>query len=372
LVNVDDEHGIFSIQTVNLTKVFVKKRHRGVFGFLRKNAAQGKSKGQGEDALTVALDHVDLKIRAGELFGLLGPNGAGKTTLVKCLSTILIPDKGTAIVNGYDVLKETTMVRASIGLVVGGERTLYWKLTARDNLMYFASLYKMPRAYAKTRVNELLEMMGLLDRADERLEDYSTGMRQKIAIARALLHNPPILLLDEPTLGLDPTFSRQIRNQIQELCKNEGKTILLATHYMYEADELCDRVAIINNGQIVAVDTANQLKAMVKERELVEVSCVNPPLDIEKQLKTLCPNVDIITLLHGDEATGMPSRIKIIGEGAEEHVSTVIDALRKRNVQITSLNIGMPTLEDVFVKLTGGAKLTEGREAQEEGGQQTP
>jgi len=320
--------------------------------------------GQGSGALTVALDHVNLGIRAGELFGLLGPNGAGKTTLVKCLATILIPDEGTAIVNGFDVLKETTMVRASIGLVVGGERTLYWKLTARDNLMYFASLYKMPRAKAKNRVNELLEMMGLLDRADERLEDYSTGMRQKIAIARALLHDPSVLLLDEPTLGLDPTFSRQIRHQIRELCRNESKTILLATHYMYEADELCDRIAIINNGQVVAVNTSSQLKAMVREKEIVEVACVNPPLGIEGELKALCSGVDIITLIHGDEASATPSRIKMIGEGAEDHIGTVIDALRKRNVQITSLNVGMPTLEDVFIKLTGGAKLTEGSEAQ--------
>jgi len=364
LANAEKDTTVHSIQTVNLTKVFAKKRHRGILGFLRKNPEKKKAKSEGGDALTVALDHVSLKVRAGELFGLLGPNGAGKTTLVKCLSTILIPDEGTALVNGYDVLKETTMVRASIGLVVGGERTLYWKLTARDNLMYFASLYKMPRAEAKSRVNELLEMLGLLDRADERLEDYSTGMRQKIAIARALLHNPLVLLLDEPTLGLDPTFSRQIRNQIRELCRNEGKTILLATHYMYEADELCDRVAIINNGRIVAVDTANRLKAMVKEKELVEVACLNPPSGIEAELKTLIPDADIVTLIQGDEAMATPSRIKIIGEDAEDYVSTVIDALRKKKVQITSLNVGMPTLEDAFIKLTGGAKLTEGREVE--------
>jgi ABC-2 type transport system ATP-binding protein len=363
LVNPEEDTSVHSIQTINLTKVFAKKRHRGILGFLRKETGKEKSKSQSGEALTTALDHVNLKVHAGELFGLLGPNGAGKTTLVKCLSTILIPDEGTAVVNGYDVLKETTMVRASIGLVVGGERTLYWKLTARDNLMYFASLYKMPRAEAKSRVNELLEMMGLLDRADERLEDYSTGMRQKIAIARALLHNPPVLLLDEPTLGLDPTFSRQMRSQIRELCRNEGKTILLATHYMYEADELCDRVAIINNGQIAAVDTSNRLKAMVKEKELVEVACINPPSGIETELKTLCPNVDIVTLIQGDEAKATPSRIKVIGEDAEDYVSTVIDALRKKKVQITSLNVGMPTLEDAFIKLTGGAKLTEGREA---------
>jgi ABC-2 type transport system ATP-binding protein len=352
----DESSDAYSIQTINLAKLFRKKKHKGIFGFLKRENEKEKSE---ITDVTVALDHVNLGIRTGELFGLLGPNGAGKTTLVKCLSTILIPDEGTAIINGFDIRKQTTFVRASLGMVIGGERTLYWKLTARDNLMYFASLYKMPRKKIKERVDELLEKMNLLDRADERLEDYSTGMRQKVAIARALLHNPPILLLDEPTLGLDPTFSRQIRNQIRELSKKEGKTVLLATHYMKEADELCDRIAIINEGKIVAADTPDRLKAMVKETELVEVICYNPPQNAEKYLESLCPDVEIITLVRGEEAKGTPSRIKLIGGNAEKRISTVVDALRKKNTQITSLNISVPTLEDVFIKLTG-AKLTEG------------
>jgi ABC-2 type transport system ATP-binding protein len=352
----DDSSDAYSIQTINLTKLFRKKKHKGIFGFLKKR--NEKEKSETKD-VTVALDHVNLKIRTGELFGLLGPNSAGKTTLVKCLSTILIPDEGTAIINGFDIRKQTTLVRASLGMVIGGERTLYWKLTARDNLTYFASLYKMPRKKIKERVDELLGTMNLLDRADERLEDYSTGMRQKVAIARALLHDPPILLLDEPTLGLDPTFSRQIRSQIRELSKKEGKTVLLTTHYMEEADELCDRIAIINKGEIVAADTPDRLKAMVKETELVEVVCYNPPQNAEQYLKSLCPDVKIITLVRGEEAKGTPSRIKFIGGNAEKCIGTVVDALRKKNTQIISLNISVPTLEDVFIKLTG-AKLTEG------------
>jgi len=354
--NRDNEE--YSIETINLTKVFRKKRHRGIFGFLKKEKKEGKSS-EGKKDFTIALDHVNCKIKSGELFGLLGPNGAGKTTLVKCISTILIPDEGTAIVNGFDVRKQTSLVRASIGLAIGGERSLYWKLTARDNLMYFASLYKMPRSVTKKRVEELLERMNLLDRADERVEDYSTGMRQKVVIARALLHNPPILLLDEPTLGLDPTFSRQIRSQIRELCDKEEKTILLATHYMKEADEMCDRIAIINNGRIVAVDTSDKLKATVKETELVEVSCYNPPLDTENYLKTLYPDIEIVTLIPGNEAEGTPSRIKLMGKNAEKRASKVLEALLKKNAKITNATIGTPTLEDVFIKLTG-AKLTEG------------
>jgi len=245
-------------------------------------------------------------------------------------------------------------------MVVGGERTLYWKLTARDNLTYFASLYKMQRRHAKKRIEELLETLQLSDRADERLEDYSTGMRQKVAIARALLHDPPILLLDEPTLGLDPNFSRQIRSQIRELSEKQGKTVLLTTHYMDEADQLCDRVAFINNGNIVAVDTPNRLKAMVKEKELVEVAVYCPPADIEKHIRSLLPDAEVVKLIPGDEDEGNPSRIKIIGGTAEEHLETIIDALRQKNIRIVSLNVGVPTLEDVFIKLTG-AKLTEGR-----------
>jgi ABC-2 type transport system ATP-binding protein len=353
----NENNEVFSIQTINLTKRFAKKRHRGFFGFLRRGQSDSKRKENND--VTVALNKVNIKIRPGELFGLLGPNGSGKTTMIKCLSTILIPDEGTALVNGFDISKETSMVRASLGMVVGGERTLYWKLTARDNLMYFSSLYKMQRKHAKKRIEELLENFRISDRADERLEDYSTGMRQKVAIARALLHDPPILLLDEPTLGLDPNFSRQIRSQIRELSDNHGKTVLLTTHYMDEAEQLCDRVAFINNGNIVAVNTPHRLKAMIKEKEIVEVAVYRAPAGIEKHIHSLLPDVEVIKLIPGDEEGGNPSRIKIIGGTAEDHVGTIIDVLRKKNVRICGLNVGVPTLEDVFIKLTG-AKLTEG------------
>jgi len=345
-----------SIQTTNLTKRFTKKRHIGAFGFLRKKKSENKQKEKNN--VTVALNKVDINIHPGELFGLLGPNGSGKTTMIKCLSTILIPDEGTATINGFDISKETSMVRASLGMVVGGERTLYWKLTARDNLMYFSSLYKMKKQHAKKRIEELLESFKLSDRADERLEDYSTGMRQKVAIARALLHDPPILLLDEPTLGLDPSFSRQIRKQIRELSEKQGKTVLLTTHYMDEADQLCDRVAFINKGNIVAVDTPNRLKAMVKDKELVEISVYRPPEDIEKHIRSILPDAEVIKLIPGDDSEGTPSRIKIIGQTAEENVSPIIDMLRKKKVRISGLNVGVPTLEDVFIKLTG-TKLSE-------------
>jgi len=354
----NNNNEVFSIQTVNLTKRFSKKRHKGVFGFLRKR--KSSTSHTESSNVTVALNGIDLAIRPGELFGLLGPNGSGKTTTIKCLSTILIPDEGTVTVNGFDIQKETAMVRASLGMVVGGERTLYWKLTARDNLLFFASLYKMKKNYAKKRVDELLDVFELSERADERLEDYSTGMRQKVTIARALLHDPPILLLDEPTLGLDPGFSRQLRKQIRSLSEEQGKTVLLTTHYMAEADQLCDRVAFINKGNIVAVDTPSRLKTRVKEEEVVEVSVYRPPVDVEGYVRSLLPDSELVKFIAGNEAEGCPSRIKVIGGSAEEHIGIIIDGLRKRGVRIEALNVGVPTLEDVFIKLTENT-LSEGQ-----------
>ena len=356
-MNNNKSNETYSIKTTNLTKKFAKKRHHGIFGFLRRN--KNKTVQKEINDFTLALNKVTIKIRQGELFGLLGPNGSGKTTMIKCLSTILIPDEGTATINGFDIIKETTKVRASLGMVVGGERTLYWKLTARDNLMYFSSLYKMQKSYAKKRIEELLQIFNLSDRADERLEDYSTGMRQKVAIARALLHDPPILLLDEPTIGLDPNFSRQIRRQIRELSVKHGKTIFLTTHYMEEADQLCDRIAFINKGNIIAIETPNKLKAMMKDKELVEISVYRPPTDITKHLNYLLPNADYIKIIPGNESEGTPFKIKIIGKTVEENIGAIIDFLRKKNIRISSLNVGVPTLEDVFIKLTG-SKLSEG------------
>ncbi|MEM2571389.1 MAG: ABC transporter ATP-binding protein, partial [Thermoproteota archaeon] len=249
----------YSIITNGIRKVY--RKGEGGFLFRKKNKET-----------IIALDDVSLSIKRGELFGLLGPNGAGKTTLVKILSTLILPDAGTALVNGYDVLKEPGKVRASIGVVSSGERSLYWKLTARENLEYFARLYKVPDQVAKRRIRELLNLMGLEDRADELVEKYSSGMRQKLAIARAMLHDPEVLLLDEPTLGLDPSFSKSIRSFIrEELNKKQGKTILLTTHYMEEADKMCDRVAFITKGRIVAVDTPERLKNMIGKNEVLKL-----------------------------------------------------------------------------------------------------
>ena len=292
------------------------------------------------DELIYAVNGVDLAVKKGEFFGLLGPNGAGKTTLVKCLSTLLLPNKGTAVINGHEIIEDPIAAREAIGITTGGERTLYWKLSGRDNLRYFAALYGLPSKEAEKRIDYLLEIMGLTDKQYERIEKYSTGMRQKISICRALIHNPPVLLLDEPTLGLDPSFSRFIRSFIKkDLNEKQGKTILLTTHYMDEADQLCDRIAIMNDGKIVAVDTPENLKKSIPHDEVLEVKCLGSA-DFE--------GIGQRVYSQSEDGTQV---YRIHAENVEEIMSEVIKAAD--STKILSMNVTKPTLEDVFIHLTG-------------------
>src|SRR5213593_1171963 len=201
-----------------------------------------------------AVKGVSFEIEKGELFGLLGPNGAGKTTTIKMLVTLLIPSSGTARVLGHDVVRDAQAVRKQIGYVFGGDRGAYERLSGLDNLRYFSELYGVPPKVQKRRIPELLELVGLTGRERERVEGYSRGMRQRLHIARGLLHDPPVVFLDEPTIGVDPVGARELRATIASLTEG-GKTVLLTTHYMFEADSLCNRIAVINKGEIVAEGT---------------------------------------------------------------------------------------------------------------------
>lgn len=319
---------------------------RGVIKTFKKKARRKYAIGPkiGKDELVYAVNGVDLEVKKGELFGLLGPNGAGKTTLVKCLSTLLLPNKGTAVINGHDIVTDPIAARESIGITTGGERTLYWKLSGRDNLRYFAALYGLSSDEADKRIDYLLKIMGLEDRQYERIEKYSTGMRQKVSICRALIHDPPILLLDEPTLGLDPSFSRFIRSFIRkDLNQNDGKTIVLTTHYMDEADQLCDRIAIMNKGKIVSVDTPQNLKKSIPHDEVLEVKCLGHA-DFE--------GIGQRVYSHSEDGMNI---YRIHAENVEEILSDVIKAAD--STRILSMNVTKPTLEDVFIHLTG-ATLT--------------
>ncbi len=215
----------------------------------------------------VALDGVNLTVEPGDLFGLLGPNGAGKTTLLRILSTLLIPSEGQVRVLGYDAVRQPEALRRRIGVVVGGERSVYWRLTGRENLLFAAALHDLRPTIAAERAGELLTLMDLAGRADDLVERYSSGMRQRLALARALMHDPPVLIFDEPTAGLDPQAAWGVRALLAALSRDRSRTIMLATHNLDEADRLCATIAIIDRGRIVARGAPAELKARWGDRQ---------------------------------------------------------------------------------------------------------
>jgi ABC-2 type transport system ATP-binding protein len=233
-----------------------------------------------------AVRGITFEIARGELFGLLGPNGAGKTTTIKMLITLLLPSGGHARVLGFDVVDDAREVRKRIGYVFGGDRGLYERLSGLDNLRYFAELYGVTGRAQRRRIEEVLELVGLRGREKERVEGYSRGMRQRLHIARGILHDPEVVFLDEPTIGVDPVGARELRSMIAGLVAS-GKTVLLTTHYMFEADTLCDRVAVIARGRIVAQGTPRELKRHVADRTVVEVEVFGVDDETLKRLRTV-------------------------------------------------------------------------------------
>jgi ABC-2 type transport system ATP-binding protein len=293
-----------------------------------------------------AVDGARFSAGKGELFGLLGPNGAGKTTLVRCIATLLIPDGGSIRVLGRDVFKESLYCRQRIGLLTSGERTLYWKLSARDNLRFFAALYGLDGKTRDRRIDFLIELLGLKDVERDRVERYSSGMKQKLSLARAMLHDPDLLLLDEPTIGLDPQFSRFMRKFIkEELNEKQGKTILLTTHYMDEADELCNRIAFINRGKIVDVKTPTQYKRDLPHERVLEVRCQGQP-DIEP-VKAI-PGVEQAAA----ECKEGVTTVKVVATDTEAVLGDVVGVLGSAS-RILGVEVKEPTLEDVFLHVTG-------------------
>ena len=290
-----------------------------------------------------AVQGVSFQIAKGELFGLLGPNGAGKTTTIKMLITLLIPTSGEARVLGYDVVKQAREVRKRIGYVFGGERGVYERLSGYDNLRYFAELYGVPAREQKQRIEELLELVGLKGREHERTEGYSRGMKQRLHIARGLLHDPEVVFLDEPTIGLDPVGARELRATIASLT-DAGKTVLLTTHYMFEADALCNRIAVINRGQIVAEGTPAQLKSRVASGSVVEVEVFGVDDETVARLREL-NGVRNVSVEEREQA-----QLLIVQTDADvELTHTVLGHLDGANVGRVSQR--EPTLEDAYVAL---------------------
>jgi ABC-2 type transport system ATP-binding protein len=302
-------------------------------------------------AMFTAVSGVDLQIQRGEIFGLLGPNGAGKSTTIRMLCTLLEPTSGTARVNGFDVVSQSNEVRRSLGTVLAGERSIYWKLTGRENLEYFAALQHIPETIAKKRVDELLERMELRERANELVEKYSTGMRQRIAIAKALLARPPILLLDEPTLGLDPQAARNLRELIAHL-KQEGHTILLTTHYMEEADLLSDRIGIIDTGKVIALDTPEGLKRRIDQREIIRLELTGWHDDLAGKLKGIT-GIENLTSHQRGEADLW--EVNLHAQNSRTALPRIVESISGNGTRLVNMNIVKPSLEDVFIHLTGKA-----------------
>lgn len=298
-------------------------------------------------AVVEALRDVSFSVQEGEIFGLIGPNGAGKTTTIKILTTLLIPTSGHVRVLGLNPVTQHRELRTQINFIFGGERNLYWRLSAYDNLAYFADLYRVPRHVQRKRLPELLDLVGLTDVAERKVETFSKGMKQKLQIARGLVNQPRVLFLDEPTIGLDPVSARQLRTILRDL-NQQGTTIVHTTHYMYEADELCNRIAFLNHGQVVALDTPAALKSVTNQYTAVE--CVVERVSSDE--------LHTIQTLHGTSGMQAEARdesvfVRFYTSNPEEVIPMLYASVSPGTVK--SINISAPTLEDAYVQLAGGA-----------------
>ncbi|MBO3803813.1 MAG: ABC transporter ATP-binding protein [Candidatus Brockarchaeota archaeon] len=321
-----------AIETSGLTKRFERKE-------------DGKKKP------FAAVDNVDLAVEEGELFGLLGPNGAGKTTIIKILCTLILPDSGKAFVNGYDVVKEPDKVRASIGWLHGetGGRALYWRLSARDNLRFYASLQNIHPDVAKKRIDALLEFFDMEEDADTLVKDFSTGMKVKVMLARTLLPNPPILLMDEPTVGLDAASAVETRKLLKALSTELGRTILFTSHNMFEVERLCERIAIMNSGKIIAVDTPLKLSEIMREKKAVEVRISETA---DPKTLGLLQSIEGVGKVIKAEIGEDSSLIQVEVRDEQEAIASIPDFLQGKGYNVISIQRALPTLEDVYMKLT--------------------
>jgi ABC-2 type transport system ATP-binding protein len=313
------------IETVDLRRVY--RRGRGLLGRRVEELE--------------AVRGINLAVPAGQLYGLLGPNGAGKTTTIKMLTTLLLPTSGTARVLGHDVATEPARVRAAIGYVFGGDKGLYERISALENLRYFAELYGVPARQQRPRIAAVLELVDLTARAKDRVEGFSRGMRQRLHIARGLLHDPPVVFLDEPTIGVDPVAARALRATVSALVQS-GKTVLLTTHDMAEADALCDRIGVIAGGRLRVEGTPAQLKARVADRTVVEIEANQLTPSTVDELRRI-PGVAAVSVEEGDSA----QVVRVQSAAGRELTPTLL--ARLNGARIGRVITREPTLEDAYV-----------------------
>jgi ABC-2 type transport system ATP-binding protein len=327
-----------AVQVENLSKTYHTKQRKGLF--------------KAEKRAVLALKDVSLEVQTGEIFGLLGPNGAGKTTLIKIITTLLLPSSGRARVNGFDIAKESNQVRASVGCMLMGERGLYWKLTGRENLQYFAALYHLRPELRPGRIQEIVELTGLGEFIDRTVETYSSGQKMKLAFAKSLINDAPLLVLDEPTNTLDVPSASELRAVVRQL-NNQGKTIIYTTHIMSEAETLCDRVAIIDYGMLLTLGSVPELKTSLGCEQAVRIDGVIS----HKALQAIqaLPQVREASLaMHN----GL-GQLTVIGHptaaGKEDNglLARLIETLGANGASIQRITPEEPTLEDVFIAKTG-------------------
>ncbi len=328
-----------AIEIHNLTKIFkAKTNSERRFPLFRKTVP------------IKAIDNLNLTIKKGELFGLLGPNGAGKTTLVKMLCTLLPPDEGTATINGFDIIKEQMNVKRSIGTLFSvGERGFFWRLSGYRNLEFFAAIYNVPRQRRYQRIMEVLKLVGLEGSAFDLFQKYSGGMKRKLSLARTLLPDPPILLLDEPTAGLDVLSSRNIREFVRETVRESGKTVLYTTHYIEEAAQICDTIGILRNGQLIARDTPDAIRSMIKERELIYIVVEEITQAQLEKIRSLESIVNVTE--NNQDAIGNQKGFCLELKSIDQ-VPSIFDFLFREKIKLVNFSREEPTLEDAFIELT--------------------
>jgi len=298
-----------------------------------------------------AVDNVSFDVKEGEIFGLLGPNGAGKTTTIKMLTTLTPPTSGTATVAGYGISKNQNEVRKRIGIIFQ-DPSLDDELTGWENLEFHAILYKISKKKRTDKINEVMELVELLDKKDTLIKDYSGGMKRRLEIARGLIHEPSVLFLDEPTVGLDPQTRRKIWDYIKKLNEKHGTTVILTTHYIEEADYLCNRVAFVDHGKLVAIDTPTNLKAKLGG-DVVSVQ-VSSNADKFGSIMKKHAWVKNVSMHDGS--------VDLTVKDGEKKIPDIVDIARKNNVEIGGVSLHKPSLEDVFIYYTGKAIREEGGE----------
>lgn len=321
-----------TVHTKNLSKTYIAKQRKGLF--------------KSEKREVEALKGINLDVNQGEIFGLLGPNGAGKTTLIKILTTLLLPTSGDAIINGFPIQEQPNQVRASVGCMLMGERGLYWKLTGRENLEYFAALYHIPSNMRKKRSDEILDLLEMESLADRTVETYSSGQKMKLAFGKALINDAPLLILDEPTNTLDVPSASELRAIVRKL-NREGKTIIYTTHIMSEAETLCDRVAIIDYGELLAIGSVDELKGSLDRAHVIRVDGIISQQAVDSILEL--PGIEHATRTMEDGV----AQVMITTDNSTGHLPGIIKTLNDSNATIQRLSPEEITLEDVFIAKTG-------------------